>query len=118
MFRAKAESTSTDYSRELTIDFGVPESEKEEIKTEGGLKRIQNKTDKGTPGHPSGASGLTGLNDAADEFFDVPEPSDDETGSPSNASPDSCYVVFFNFLAPDNCMHSMSVLVSDMVFLT
>lgn len=95
LFRAKAESASTDYSRELTIDFGVPQSENEEIKTEGGLKRIHHKTDEGMPGHHSGASGLTGLNDAADEFFDVPDPSDDETGSPSNTSPDSCYVNTF-----------------------
>lgn len=95
LFRAKAESTSPEYSRELTIDFGVPESEQEEIKTEGVLKRIQNKTDEGTPGHLSGATCLSGLNDAADEFFDVPEPSDDETGWPSNTNPDSCYVNTF-----------------------
>lgn len=81
MFKAKDEST---------IDIGFPECE-EEIKAEVSRNRIQNETDEATPGHTSGAASL---NDIADEFFDVPEPSDDEEGWPSNTSPDSCYVVF------------------------
>ncbi|XP_057798953.1 protein ENHANCED DISEASE RESISTANCE 2-like isoform X2 [Salvia miltiorrhiza] len=76
---------------ECTIDVGVPESE-EVIKTEVCCKRIQNETDEATPVYISGASSITGLNDIADEFFDVPEPSDDEEGWPSNTDPDSCYV--------------------------
>lgn len=71
---------------ERTMDISVPESE-EEIKTEiVDCKMIENEADESTP--------LTGLNDAADEFFDVPEPSDDEEGWPSDTSPDSRYVVF------------------------
>ncbi|KAI3458973.1 hypothetical protein Pfo_015636 [Paulownia fortunei] len=96
LFRAKAGNTSHEFlSGELTIDIGVPDSEKEEIKTEVGLKRTQNKTEDEASGQLSGASSLTGLNDAADEFFDVPEPSDDdllENGWHSNTSPESCYV--------------------------
>ncbi|KAH6804025.1 Pleckstrin homology and lipid-binding START domains-containing protein [Perilla frutescens var. frutescens] len=101
LFRAKSESTSPEYlSGELAIDIGVPESEKEEIKTEVGSERIQNKTDQATSGRPSGASSLMGLNDAADEFFDVPEPSDDEEGWPSNTNADFCYVNFQNTYQP------------------
>lgn len=100
LLRAKAGNTSHEFlSRELTIDIGVPDSEKEEIKTEVGLERIQDKIEDEASAPFSGASSLTGLNDAADEFFDVPEPSDDllENGWPSNPSPESCYVVLLTF---------------------
>ncbi|KAG8380504.1 hypothetical protein BUALT_Bualt06G0022500 [Buddleja alternifolia] len=85
LFRAKSGNTGHDFlSGEFSIDIGVPKSEREEIKTEVGLKRTLNKTEYEPSRQLSGASSLTGLNDAADEFFDVPEPSDDE--------PESCYV--------------------------
>ncbi|KAL0303167.1 UNVERIFIED_CONTAM: protein ENHANCED DISEASE RESISTANCE 2 [Sesamum radiatum] len=95
MFRAKAGNSSHDFlSGDLPIDIAIPESEKEEIKTEVSLNRIQKKTSNETPRQRSGASSLVGLNDS-DEFFDVPEPSDDdqlENGWSSNTVPESCYV--------------------------
>ncbi|KAL3819966.1 hypothetical protein ACJIZ3_005871 [Penstemon smallii] len=81
-FRAKEGYTSHEYvSRELTIDIGVPESEEKEE-----LKSIHNKpeVDHETFRQLSSDSSLMGLNDAADEFFDVSEPLDDE--------PELCYV--------------------------
>ncbi|KAL0322329.1 UNVERIFIED_CONTAM: protein ENHANCED DISEASE RESISTANCE 2 [Sesamum calycinum] len=95
MFRAKAGNLSHDFlSGDLPIDIAIPESEKEEIKTEVSLNRIQKKIDNETPRQRSGASSLVGLNDS-DEFFDVPEPSDDdllENGWSSNTVPESFYV--------------------------
>ena len=78
---------------EGNIDIGVPEIE-EEVKSEAGCKRIQNETNEVTPGYNSGTSSISGMNDIGDEFFDVPAPSDDEEGWPSNTNSDSCYVVF------------------------
>ncbi|KAI3470474.1 hypothetical protein Pfo_027137 [Paulownia fortunei] len=96
LFRAKSGNTSHEYlSGELTIDIGVPENEKEKIKTEVGFKRTQNETEDEALRQHSGASSLMALSDAADEFFDVPEPSDDEAlenGWPSNMSPEYGYV--------------------------
>lgn len=101
LFRAKAGNGSHEYlSGEFTIDTGVPLNEKEEIKTEVGIKRIQNETENEASKQPSGASSLMALSDAADEFFDVPEPSDDEgleNGWPLNGSSDLCFVVCSNF---------------------
>ncbi|XP_011076971.1 protein ENHANCED DISEASE RESISTANCE 2 isoform X2 [Sesamum indicum] len=95
MFRAKAGNLSHGFlSGDLPMDIGIPESEKEEIKTEVSLNRIQKKTSNETPRQRSGASSLVGLNDA-DEFFDVPEPADDdllENGWSLNTVPESCYV--------------------------
>ncbi|KAG8390615.1 hypothetical protein BUALT_Bualt01G0101900 [Buddleja alternifolia] len=85
LFRAKAGNTSHEYlSGELAIDTAVPQIEKEEIKKEVGFKRIQNETEDEASKQFSATSSLLGLNDANDEFFDVPEPSDDE--------PESCYM--------------------------
>ncbi|KAL0285817.1 UNVERIFIED_CONTAM: protein ENHANCED DISEASE RESISTANCE 2-like [Sesamum angustifolium] len=96
MFRAKAGNLSHDFlSGDLPIDIAIPESEKEEIKTEVSLNRIQKKIDNETPRQRSGASSLVGLNDS-DEFFDVPETSDDdllENGWSSNTVPESFYVL-------------------------
>ncbi|KAK4430914.1 protein ENHANCED DISEASE RESISTANCE 2-like [Sesamum alatum] len=92
MFRAKAGNLSDEFlSGDLPIDIAIPESEKEEIKTEASLNRIEKKTNNETPRQRSGASSLVGLNDA-DEFFDVPEPSDDDllqNGWLSNTVPES-----------------------------
>lgn len=79
LFRAKAGKGSHEYlSEEGTSDIGVPLND--EIKTEVEVSK-----------HVSGgATTLMGLSDAGDEFFDVPEPSDDE-----GEIPESCYVVIF-----------------------
>ncbi|KAL3838327.1 hypothetical protein ACJIZ3_022918 [Penstemon smallii] len=91
-FRAKGGNTSHDFlSGELSLDIGVvPVSEKEEIKTEVGLIKIHSKTEDEASTQLSCASSLIGLNEA-DEFFDVPEPLDDEpldNGWHSSSSPD------------------------------
>ncbi|PIN08522.1 hypothetical protein CDL12_18895 [Handroanthus impetiginosus] len=95
LFRAKAGNMNYEFlSGEMSVDIGVSESEKDEIKTEVGPMRIQTKTEDEASGQLSGTSSLMGLNDAEDEFFDVPEPSDDllENGWPSETCPESCYV--------------------------
>ncbi|KAL8518009.1 hypothetical protein ACS0TY_009339 [Phlomoides rotata] len=76
LFRAKAGKGSHEYlSEERTSDIKVPLDD-EEIKTEVEVTK-----------RASGASNLMALSDAGDEFFDVPEPSDDD-----GESPESCYV--------------------------
>ncbi|KAL8052115.1 hypothetical protein ABFX02_06G192400 [Erythranthe guttata] len=81
LFRAKSGNTSQDFlSGELTIDIGVPLIEKEVIKREATQENDKS-------GERSGTSSLAGLSDAADEFFDVPEPSDDDP-----FDNESCYV--------------------------
>ncbi|KAK6144803.1 hypothetical protein DH2020_021623 [Rehmannia glutinosa] len=96
LFRAKSGNTSHEY---LSGDIGVPESEKEKkIKPQVSFKRIQNETDDVAFRQCSGGSSLMALSDAADEFFDVPEPSDDEgleNGWHSNTSPEFDYVDSF-----------------------
>ncbi|KAL6586390.1 hypothetical protein OROMI_001378 [Orobanche minor] len=85
-YSAKAGNTSHEFSSgELTIDIGVASSDKEELKTEADMKRIPNKTE-------DEASNLTGLDDAADEFFDVPDYDMLEHGWSSDTTPESCYV--------------------------
>lgn len=102
-FRAKGGDTSHEFlSGDLTVvDTG--EKEKDEIKTEVRVEKIQNKTENEGSRQisVSGASSLMGLNDAADEFFDVLEPSDDEPldsdwTSHSNPEP---YAVHLTFLS-------------------
>ncbi|GFP82850.1 protein enhanced disease resistance 2 [Phtheirospermum japonicum] len=74
LFKAKSGNTSHDY---LSGDIGVPENEKEEqMKTQVSFKRLTNETAEDN----STGSSLMALSDAADEFFDVPEPSDDDEG--------------------------------------
>ncbi|XP_009626094.1 protein ENHANCED DISEASE RESISTANCE 2-like isoform X1 [Nicotiana tomentosiformis] len=91
MFRAKGGNYFSELSpAALTRDIELPVSEKEEIKTEVDYKMI--KDDKVTnDGKNPASSNLMGLDDAADEFYDVPEPSDDEHSDhawTSNASPE------------------------------
>ncbi|KAL6504074.1 hypothetical protein OROGR_025997 [Orobanche gracilis] len=94
LFRSKSGNTSHDY---LSGDIGVPENEKETIKTQVSFKRITTETEDGLTfrQHSTGSS-LMALSDAADEFFDVPEPSDDEGGLDngwhSSTSPEYNYV--------------------------
>ncbi|XP_059628320.1 protein ENHANCED DISEASE RESISTANCE 2-like [Cornus florida] len=84
LFRAKAGNYSFEFSsRELTRDIGSPQIQKEDIKTEVQnpqefMKMEKNNMEDDPDKFLSGCSSLTGLNDAADEFFDVPEPSEDE----------------------------------------
>lgn len=85
LFRAKAGNyTSSEYSSgELTRDIGLPQSEKEDIKSEvvtHESKKIEedNAKEDEVEKLPSTSASLMGLNDMADEFFDVPEPTDDD----------------------------------------
>ncbi|KAL3656062.1 hypothetical protein CASFOL_000458 [Castilleja foliolosa] len=92
-YSAKAGNTCHEYSsRELIIDIGVVNSEKEEIKTEVGLKSMQNKTENESSDKLSGDSNLTGLVDAADEFFDVPDYDLLENRWSSDTTKESCYL--------------------------
>lgn len=98
MFRAKAGdySSSDNLSEELSREIGLPQIEKENIKTEFGSRKIEeNKTGDEADKLLSGASSLMGFNDATDEFFDVPEPSDDARLGhdwPSDLSPEFRYL--------------------------
>lgn len=99
LFRSKAgNSYAYEFSSgELTREIAVPQTIiKEEIKTEVEVKTTEEdkKTDSGDSKPPSGSSNLIALTDAADEFYDVPEPSDDDHldhGWSYNGSPDMCY---------------------------
>ncbi|XP_051120142.1 protein ENHANCED DISEASE RESISTANCE 2-like [Andrographis paniculata] len=88
-FKMKARNTSCELvSGDQPIDIGVPEAESED-------KRTHTKPQDKVPIRLSGASSLSVLNDAEDEFFDVPEPSDNdisENGWPSDITPESCYM--------------------------
>ncbi|KAL3520715.1 hypothetical protein ACH5RR_018864 [Cinchona calisaya] len=95
LFRAKAGKFSFEFlSGELTRDIGLPLSEKEEIKKEVDLQRIEEEMESEVENPLSGSSSLGGLNDAVDEFFDVPEPLDDdpENGWGLNMSPEMHYM--------------------------
>lgn len=78
LFRARAENSSTELLPE-ELDIGILDCERQDE----ALDQL------------SENSSLTGPNDAVDEFYDFPEPSDDllENGMLSNTSPESCYVV-------------------------
>ncbi|KAK6156361.1 hypothetical protein DH2020_010609 [Rehmannia glutinosa] len=94
-FSAKAGNIDHEFlSGELTIVTEVADNENEAIKTEIGIKKIHSKTDDEASGHLSADSSLTGLDDTADEFFDVPEPSDYDMleNGWSDTCPESCYV--------------------------
>ncbi|GFS33053.1 pleckstrin homology (PH) and lipid-binding START domains-containing protein [Actinidia rufa] len=102
LFRAKAGNySSSEFSSvEMTKDFGLSQSEKEEVKTEVVqnsdelIKIEEDKMEAETDNALSGNSSLRGLNDASDEFFDVPEHSDDdqlENDWPSDLSPELHY---------------------------
>ncbi|KAK3017377.1 hypothetical protein RJ639_006312 [Escallonia herrerae] len=96
LFRAKSGNNfSSDFSSgELSRDVGLSLIEKEDIKTEIDL-RVDDKMAEEAEKLLSGSSSLMGLKDATDEFFDVPEPSDDdqlEHEWPSDLSPDCHYL--------------------------
>lgn len=72
-------------------------SDREEMKAEDAtFDRMLSVRDDESSIQPSTSTTLMALSDAVDEFFDVPEQSDDE-GQENNAcwaeSPDMCYVV-------------------------
>ncbi|GFY87490.1 pleckstrin homology (PH) and lipid-binding START domains-containing protein [Actinidia rufa] len=104
LFRAKAGNYySSEFSSvEMTKDIGLSQSEKEDVKTEVVqnsdelIKIEEDKMEAETDNVLSGNSSLRGLNDASDEFFDVPEHSDDdqlENDWPSDLSPELHYPV-------------------------
>ncbi|XP_073293321.1 protein ENHANCED DISEASE RESISTANCE 2-like isoform X1 [Primulina huaijiensis] len=97
-FTAKSRNSSHEcVSRELTIDAGMPASDNEAIMTEVSMNRVPYKDEDEPARQISGASSLFEMDDAADEFFDVPEPIDDEpleTEWCSNKSPELCYVEY------------------------
>lgn len=74
-------------------------SEKEEVvKAEASFDRQHSVTDDESSRPPASSSNTTlmALRDSVDEFFDVPEPSDDEGGLETGGwaeSPDMCFVV-------------------------
>ncbi|CAI9759749.1 unnamed protein product [Fraxinus pennsylvanica] len=74
LFRVKGLNNSHEiFSGEITREIGVPHCEEDDIKTEIDLMGMEIvREDEPRP------SNLMGLNGAVDEFFDVPEPSDDE----------------------------------------
>lgn len=92
LFRAKLGNyPSSDFSSgELTSNVRLPQSE-QDVKTEAQTlteeKTEEDIEDREVDKTPSEHASLVGLNDAADEFFDVPEPSDSdlaENGWPSD----------------------------------
>ncbi|KAK4435998.1 protein ENHANCED DISEASE RESISTANCE 2 [Sesamum alatum] len=91
LFKANAGNTSPEYiAGELKMDMARNhESGKQEI------NRMHNEPEDEATRQQTVSSSLTALSDAADEFFDVPEPSDDEAlenGWPSEMSPDISYL--------------------------
>lgn len=83
MFKSKAGNFSSDYScGDLMRDIGLPQIVKEDVKAEvedhEKIVKIQEVkfTEDQSERPPSQSSSLMGLNDADDEFFDVPEPTD------------------------------------------
>lgn len=92
LFRAKGGNASHEYiSGGLATD---QMSDKEDTKPEASFGRSQSEKDTESSRQPSSASTLMALNDVVDEFFDVPEQSDDE-GQENNGwveSPDMCFV--------------------------
>uniref|UniRef100_A0A5B7AM44 Protein ENHANCED DISEASE RESISTANCE 2-like n=1 Tax=Davidia involucrata TaxID=16924 RepID=A0A5B7AM44_DAVIN len=96
LFKAKAGNYSSDFSSgELTRDMVLLHSEKEDIKMEVQNPQEQRKVEEDKKEDEpdkllSRSSSLMGLNDATDEFFDVPEPLDDnqlKSDWPSDLSP-------------------------------
>ncbi|KAK4706760.1 hypothetical protein R3W88_033669 [Solanum pinnatisectum] len=78
MFKAKEGNYFSELSPAvLTRDIDLPVSEKEEIKIEVDYKMITDERVTNEAKNPV-SSNLTRLDNAADEFYDVPEPLDDE----------------------------------------
>ncbi|KAI5648652.1 hypothetical protein M9H77_34657 [Catharanthus roseus] len=93
LFRAKGGKYSSEFiSGEITRDISLPQGLKEDIKVAVDAKRNQENDELDRP--VSGSSSLVGLNDAVDEFFDVPEPSDDDHSEHGwlNTSPQMHYL--------------------------
>ncbi|CAK9136107.1 unnamed protein product [Ilex paraguariensis] len=81
LFRAKTGnySSSEFSSGEFTRDIRMSLTGNEDIKTEVDLIKTEEDKMEDEAGKPlSGSSSLMGLNDASDEFYDVPEPLDDD----------------------------------------
>ncbi|XP_051121559.1 protein ENHANCED DISEASE RESISTANCE 2-like [Andrographis paniculata] len=97
LYRVQSGSTIGEYvSAEPSLDRVVSESNIEAIKRELVLKEEQKdlENEQLRP-QLSEASTLSALSDAADEFFDVPEPSDDDTSEvdwQTGMSPEYTYV--------------------------
>ncbi|OVA10121.1 Pleckstrin homology domain [Macleaya cordata] len=97
LFRAKSGkySCSDSFSGQLTRDIEMPHGEKEDIKVEvqnqeENRKNEEDLVEEEVDKSSSVSASLGGLNDVADEFFDVPEPSDyqSEYGWASDTSPE------------------------------
>ncbi|KAH6814643.1 Pleckstrin homology and lipid-binding START domains-containing protein [Perilla frutescens var. frutescens] len=91
LFRAKLDSSSSDFSSgELMSNSNVQQKKMDlKVDVQNGAENGQNREDmeEEVVKTPSEHSNLVGLNDATDEFFDVPEPLDydqSETGWPSD----------------------------------
>ncbi|KAG8371315.1 hypothetical protein BUALT_Bualt13G0074900 [Buddleja alternifolia] len=97
LFRAKLDSSSSDFSSGELMSHNLIQQTKKELKGE-----VQTRVEDGQNYEdveeemvktPSEHSSLVGLNDAADEFFDVPEPLDydqSENSWPSDFGPETC----------------------------
>ncbi|KAL7084981.1 hypothetical protein ACP275_14G255500 [Erythranthe tilingii] len=95
LFRAKLDCSASDFSSgELMSNNSMQQTRKElKVEVQARLESGQNRKsmDEDMVKTPSERSSLVGLNDAADEFFDVPEPIDydqSENGWPSDFAPD------------------------------
>ncbi|KAM7499126.1 hypothetical protein LguiA_023540 [Lonicera macranthoides] len=79
MFRAKSGNYPEFSSGEVSRGIGLPQIDKEKIAPEVESRNIEDqKREDGKEKNLSRASSLIRLNDASDEFFDVPEPSSDD----------------------------------------
>lgn len=82
LFRVKSGSSPELLAEELTREIGMPQSEKEEIKTEVHCSEESRKMEEVALMEDeiektvSGRKSLMDLDDASDEFFDVPEPTE------------------------------------------
>lgn len=101
-------------------------SDREDLKAEPSFDRTLSVTDEEPSRQPAAGSTLMALSDAVDEFFDVPEPSDDEAQEKENCwseSPDMCYVVcpnlfsIYNYYFQELCFMAYHNLLSSSKFL-
>ncbi|KAL8029782.1 hypothetical protein ABFX02_14G245900 [Erythranthe guttata] len=93
LFRAKLDCSASDFSSgELMSNNSMQQTRKElKVEVQARLESGRKSMDEDMVKTPSERSSLVGLNDAADEFFDVPEPIDydqSENGWPSDFAPD------------------------------
>lgn len=105
LFRAKiGEYTSSDSSGELIRGRRLHRIEENNVEAQTRVETGKHKEDmeEEVVKTPSEHASLTGLNDAADEFFDVPEPLDceqSENGWASDFGPEMCSQVKWYHLA-------------------